>query len=218
MGSSKPRCPHCGVYVKPENLPNHLRNVHRDEAGADSEAANVRASAPTRPRAARSAPAPVGRGTWAAIGLVLLVILAGGAVLRWGGVGGSPYNSTTPVTEMCIEHSSLVGHIHAHLNVTILGNPQPIGANIGIAPGCMRPLHTHDGSGWIHIESPVPHVFTLGDFFTVWGQPFSSTEILSYQSDSTHVVTMSVNGTPSQQFRALTLTDQMYIDIQYTQV
>jgi len=217
MGSSKPRCPHCGVYVKPENLPNHLRNVHRDESGADREARKVRASTP--PRTSRAAPTPVGRGTWVAIAIVLLVILGGAAAIRFGGIAGSPYTADTPVTQMCIQHSSAVLHHHAVLSINILGTPYTLPPNIGITPECMRPLHTHDPSGnTIHIESPVPHTFTLGDFFTVWGKSFSSTQIMNYNADASHVVTMTVNGASSAAYQNLVLEDGQQIGIQYSQV
>jgi len=32
-------------------------------------------------------------------------------------------------------------------------------------------LHTHDGSGVVHVESPVERPFTLGELFDLWGQP-----------------------------------------------
>jgi hypothetical protein len=33
----------------------------------------------------------------------------------------------------------------------------------------LDPLHTHDPSGIIHIESPTKTDYTLGQFFAVWG-------------------------------------------------
>jgi hypothetical protein len=38
-------------------------------------------------------------------------------------------------------------------------------------------MHTHDGSGVMHIETNVPKVFTLGQFFALWGQPLSATAV-----------------------------------------
>jgi hypothetical protein len=41
----------------------------------------------------------------------------------------------------------------------------------------MQVLHTHDTSGLIHIEPDTPeqnHVYTIGDFFRVWGKPFGN--------------------------------------------
>ena len=47
---------------------------------------------------------------------------------------------------------------------------QVIPSNVGISPGtppCLRPLHTHDGSGMIHVEpDDASHpVYVIGDFF-----------------------------------------------------
>jgi hypothetical protein len=36
------------------------------------------------------------------------------------------------------------------------------------------PIHTHDTSGIVHIESPTVRPFTLGQFFDVWGVRFTS--------------------------------------------
>ena len=66
----------------------------------------------------------------------------------------------------------------------------------------MRPLHTHFPDGVIHIESPVPHEFTLRDFFTVWAQPFNSNQILGYTRSPGHPITMTVNGASSSAFES----------------
>jgi hypothetical protein len=36
---------------------------------------------------------------------------------------------------------------------------------------CFYRLHTHAADGIIHIESPAPHTYTLGQFFDEWSQP-----------------------------------------------
>jgi hypothetical protein len=41
----------------------------------------------------------------------------------------------------------------------------------------MEILHTHDTSGLIHIEPDTPEqarVYSIGEFFSVWGKPFGS--------------------------------------------
>jgi hypothetical protein len=62
-------------------------------------------------------------------------------------------------------------HIHQHLDVFVNGRRVPVPAGIGIdaAGGFISPLHTHDASGVIHVESPVVEPFTLGELFGVWG-------------------------------------------------
>jgi hypothetical protein len=48
--------------------------------------------------------------------------------------------------------------------------------NIG-RNACDYEMHTHDGSGVVHVEGPVPKTFTLGQFFSLWGQTLSATEV-----------------------------------------
>jgi hypothetical protein len=63
-----------------------------------------------------------------------------------------------------------VEHIHAHLDVIVDGKAVTVPAEIGIdeAQQQISPLHTHDTSGVIHIESPVKGTFSLGQFLTEW--------------------------------------------------
>lgn len=61
-----------------------------------------------------------------------------------------------------------VMHIHQHLDIIINGKTVTIPPDIGVTSGFISPIHTHDGSGIIHIESPVKKDFTLGQFFKEW--------------------------------------------------
>ncbi len=62
-------------------------------------------------------------------------------------------------------------HIHQHLDLYVNGQHLTVPALIGINVKVrfLDPLHTHDASGIIHIESPVTTDYTLGQFFAVWG-------------------------------------------------
>ena len=93
-------------------------------------------------------------------------------------------------------------HIHAHLTIYASGARQVVLAGIGI-PGpqqvvdgfvaggkCLYWLHTHDSTGVVHIESPVQRVYTLGQFFDVWGRSLSGTQV----GLATGHVTAFVNG------------------------
>jgi hypothetical protein len=61
-------------------------------------------------------------------------------------------------------------HIHQHLDLYVDGGKVPVPAGIGIDPAVgFAPLHTHDASGVIHVESPTVRSYTLGQFFAVWG-------------------------------------------------
>ena len=44
-------------------------------------------------------------------------------------------------------------------------------------PGCTYQIHTHDGSGRIHIEAPAAVNYNLGNFFHVWGMPLAADNI-----------------------------------------
>jgi hypothetical protein len=71
---------------------------------------------------------------------------------------------------------NLTLHTHQHLDILVHGKPVTVPANIGIssAPKFISPLHTHDATGVIHVESPTIETFTLGQFFDVWGVRFTS--------------------------------------------
>jgi hypothetical protein len=66
--------------------------------------------------------------------------------------------------------------IHQHLDIYVDGRKVPVPALIGIDPAVgFAPLHVHDTSGVIHVESPTVRSYTLGEFFAVWGVRFTST-------------------------------------------
>jgi hypothetical protein len=74
-------------------------------------------------------------------------------------------------------------HIHSMLKLSVDGKPMTVPANIGIDPKLFvdrslekfgthhgpAPVHTHDDSGKLHIESSEPRDFTLGEFLRIWG-------------------------------------------------
>ncbi|HET6502706.1 MAG TPA: hypothetical protein VFG87_18275 [Amycolatopsis sp.] len=97
-------------------------------------------------------------------------------------------------------------HIHAHLAIYINGTQKLIPYGVGIVPPYQLQdtadgpfvaggskyywLHTHDETGVIHVESPVQHTYTVGEFFDVWHQPLSGTQI----GPDTGTVTAFLNG------------------------
>jgi len=93
----------------------------------------------------------------------------------------TPVAANTTVNNVeCNSSEQLAVHYHAHLQILYNGQPVKVPTNIGIQTTCLYWLHTHNDSGTIHVESPVSQktrVFTLGDFFQVWGQPLSSTQV-----------------------------------------
>lgn len=75
-------------------------------------------------------------------------------------------------------------HIHSHLSIFRDGVQLAVPENIGIvgdeavpSTTCVYPLHTHDATGILHVESPNDAIPTLGQFFSIWGQPLGRTNV-----------------------------------------
>jgi len=87
-------------------------------------------------------------------------------------------------------------HIHAHLDVYVDGRRELVPAGIGIATAgtFISPLHTHDDSGVIHVESPQVRAFTLGQFFGVWGVRLTPRCLAGYCSSTGKRVWVFVDG------------------------
>lgn len=119
------------------------------------------------------------------------------------------------VALLCTTDMATQFHIHPNLTILINGEKQEIPPNIGINVTCMTSIHTHDGGGVIHVESPIEKDFTLGDFFAVWDKPFDSQNILSFQVDEAHTIVVSVNGEVVDTFENTILRDKDDIVISY---
>lgn len=91
-----------------------------------------------------------------------------------------------------------VEHIHAHLDVIIDGQPIEVPANLGIdlVGRQISPLHTHDTSGIVHIESPVKVPFSLGQFMTEWDVDLTATSIGGIHSAGARQLRAYVDGKP----------------------
>ena len=89
-------------------------------------------------------------------------------------------------------------HIHQHLSVIDHGRPVEIPLNVGRpqSGACLYWVHTHTLDGVIHIESPMNRTFTLGDFFTIWGQPLTRTQAASAKADKGASLKVWVDGKP----------------------
>ncbi|HEY0804427.1 MAG TPA: hypothetical protein VGD84_05160 [Pseudonocardiaceae bacterium] len=100
-------------------------------------------------------------------------------------------------------------HVHAHLAMYINGTPKLLPYGVGIVPPYqLQPLqtggqfvsggtkyywlHTHDETGVIHIESPVQRTYTLGNFFDLWHQTLTTSQI----GPNKGKITAFVNGNP----------------------
>jgi hypothetical protein len=67
--------------------------------------------------------------------------------------------------------------VYTHLSIFRNGEQLAIPQDIGRTGTCEYEIHTHDQSGTIHTASTTYKRFTLGDFFSVWGQPLTTTNV-----------------------------------------
>lgn len=75
-------------------------------------------------------------------------------------------------------------HIHQHLTVTVDGKAVTVPALLGIdeAAEQISPIHTHDTSGIIHVESPVEKTFHLSQVFAEWDVRLAKGTVGSYRA------------------------------------
>ena len=155
------------------------------------------------------------------ISLIVVAILVGTigygvyALTQSKGGGNFPFPCLAEITTI---------HVHPWLQISInlgagINNvtiPTAVGIldpqiNNGFAGGgsCFEPMHTHDSSGIIHVEAAsVSTQYTIGAFFQIWqvtygtvsfngaSRPvvFNNTDILGYKTDSTHTLSLLVDG------------------------
>ncbi len=109
-------------------------------------------------------------------------------------------------------------HTHQHLDLFIHGKTIPVPPQIGInmVSGFISPVHTHDGTGAIHIESAVVNRYTLGQFFDIWGVRLTPTCIGSYCNAGQKALQVFVNGAAvNSNPREIELVDNQEIVITY---
>src|SRR5450631_4284486 len=108
-------------------------------------------------------------------------------------------------------------HIHAMLRIYVNGLLRPLPADIGIdqAKGLESSIHTHDGTGIIHMEAPHPFNYTLGDFFSVWGVKLGPDEVGALKGLGGDHLHFYVNGRPLNNPAAYVMQDKDSIVIGY---
>ena len=125
----------------------------------------------------------------------------------------------TPGNNVSVTIPTAVGILNPAINNGLAG----AGPN-----SCFEPLHTHDASGLIHVESAsTSDIYHLSDFFNVWaatpgystvnvpgfGQRpviFNQTDILGFQPDQTHALLFLVDRQNSTAFGNLILNQYDY--------
>jgi len=155
----------------------------------------------------------------AAAAAIVAVVVAVSATGALPGILGPPASNGGPM------------HIHPRLAIYNGAAQVTIPTNIGIdqnmwrdhaldqyadGPG-MAPLHTHDSSGVIHVESKVTRDYTLGELFKIWGQPLGPQQTLNLRADSAHYLYMTVDGQAysGTDWESLVFKDNQRIEIHY---
>lgn len=98
--------------------------------------------------------------------------------------------AASETTEFNLEeiHSvPLARHDHVSMSIQVNGQPTVIPEGVGMnpqlwhdhsldqyGPSTISPMHTHDTSGTIHIESTTPREYTVGEFLKVIGMDLST--------------------------------------------
>jgi len=130
------------------------------------------------------------------------------------------------VIENSAAATNMLMHNHVGLNVTIGGKPIIVPSNIGILQTGifadpllyanhdldkygmegMSPLHTHDSSGLIHVESSAVRNYTLAELLDIWrGLNIEGKTVMA-----------SVDGKPVTDFRNIILSDGAKIVLNIT--
>ena len=106
---------------------------------------------------------------------MMLAIPIVAAVVAIVAISAYVYSSQAPSITMVL-------HIHTQLSITLDGQQLIVPSQVGIDQSLwkdhsldnygmqgMAPLHTHDASGTIHVESNAYRNYTLGEFLNIWG-------------------------------------------------
>lgn len=100
-------------------------------------------------------------------------------------------------------------HWHPQLAIYVNGEKQEVSSNIGITPGKMGSIHTHEPDGTIHFE-PEGIVrkedLKLSQFFKIWGR-----DINSFGTN----VKMTVNGEENTELGEYVIKDKDKIELRY---
>ncbi len=188
-------CPICNVAVKPENLVRHLNDIHPRHPDRPGLLEKLKEE-PGR-LSQRKAGRPIRIRRWQ-IALIVVLVLGG-----LGAVYLPPLLSSPPAFPCIGTEGGQIYHWHTDLTISSGAASVAVPAGIGIITFCLEPLHTHDATGRIHIEADVSRLYSIGDFFRVWGKSFGSP------------TAMHVNGTAVTPSSSFTLYDLETIHLQY---
>jgi hypothetical protein len=125
------------------------------------------------------------------------------------------------VSEQGTMGTRMVMHIHPQITVSVNGQPTIVPENVGIDNTLwkdhsldtygmqgMSPLHTHDNSGTLHVESTVNRDYTLGEFVNVWS---------GLDTGNGKILKVTVNGQPISDWKNHILKDKEKISFEVSQ-
>lgn len=147
--------------------------------------------------------------------LVILLIVLSVALIGRGNspqssnnTGLAPAHGQTVDGMECLPSEGGLIHNHAYLEIYVDGKGVTVPPGLGIVypqgsgvsalasdglKSCLYPLHVHDQEpNIIHIESPVQKSYFLGEVFDLWGQQFSSTDVMGHKADASHKLVFQV--------------------------
>lgn len=123
-------------------------------------------------------------------------------------------------TMQCLNSQPVTYHVHTQLSIFLNGEQLAIPSHAGFVEGtsndCHYPLHTHNWSGLVHVHGTAPATFTLGQFFQIWGQPLSSTDLAGLTGMPVRVF-VTENGVATENtgdWTAIELTSRRHVTIQ----
>ncbi len=146
------------------------------------------------------------------------------AVATFPPVSGAAASAQTIDGMTCAKSQGSAQNLHAYLEIYINGQQMTVPTGIGAPPSknCTYPLVTPSGEpNVIHVMSASTSAYTLGQFFDVWGQPLSVTQVGTYKTNSSHKLVFEVfdaNGkltTITSDPRAITLVNHETLVILY---
>lgn len=175
-------CPFCGASVKKENLKGHYERVHPKHSASQVRPKGIVKTTPFFKKH--------GRRNILVLSLLLLATIG-----------------VSVVVAQIIDASTMKMHIHPEISASINGSPFTIPRDIGTPSGPwvdhsldqygmtgMSPLHTHDDTGAIHVESNKVRDFTLREFLAVWGKSVDNSQVLGHPVDPDHRAYIMVDG------------------------
>tara|TARA_Y200000002_G_C22225338_1_gene473257 strand:- start:45 stop:575 length:531 start_codon:yes stop_codon:yes gene_type:complete len=155
--------------------------------------------------------------------VVTMTALAAMAYLLGQSDGNPPFSTADDrhaLANECIgshgdANDPLVAHYHATVRISVLNEDISVPDDVGLNDrGCsMRPLHTHDATGKIHLEFKEEGVEApLEAFFDIWGVHMDATGFDDHRIDGGHEFLMFVTEEGGERAQVTTFEDHILED------